>query len=297
MAVGAANPTGKVGPAANYLLASRRCSRCRRSTRRRRRRSRATWPSRRRRCWARRRRRSRPARAVNPEAVDQEPRHHQAVQAACRVDAQGVLQDRGFHGGYRAVYIHPAVPRGCSSAWLECRTVTAEVAGSSPVSPAPSASSAATPSLRTGCFVSDSRRPTMTEPTSPRPRSGPARPGRSRPRPGARRAVDATLGDGGHAEALRARGRRGAGHRPRSRRDRREPRRGSATTGMRYLQARLQRARGARRRGRLPSRVHPARSRRLLPPAGRGGPRLYLPARALRSTCGWAAEARRPRPS
>jgi hypothetical protein len=26
---------------------------------------------------------------------------------------------------------------GCSSAWLECRTVTAEVAGSSPVSPAP----------------------------------------------------------------------------------------------------------------------------------------------------------------
>ena len=40
---------------------------------------------------------------------------------------------------------------------------------------------------------------------------------------GARRAVDATLGDGGHAEALRAAGRRGAGHRPRPGRDRGEP--------------------------------------------------------------------------
>jgi hypothetical protein len=28
------------------------------------------------------------------------------------------------------------VQRGCSSAWLECRSVTPEVAGSSPVSPA-----------------------------------------------------------------------------------------------------------------------------------------------------------------
>ena len=40
---------------------------------------------------------------------------------------------------------------GCSSAWLECRTVTAEVAGSSPVSPAPACR---TPSRRTGCCVS-----------------------------------------------------------------------------------------------------------------------------------------------
>ena len=54
---------------------------------------------------------------------------------------------------------------------------------------------------------------------------------------GARRAVDATLGDGGHAEALRRLGRRGARHRPRSRRDRGEPARAWATSGIRYLQA------------------------------------------------------------
>ena len=45
----------------------------------------------------------------------------------------------------------------------------------------------------------------MSDPDRPRPRSGAARAG-ARRRLGARRVVDATLGDGGHAAALLASG-------------------------------------------------------------------------------------------
>src|SRR4029453_764493 len=50
----------------------------------------------------------------------------------------------------------PIFPRcrwACSSAWLECPTVTAEVAGSSPVSPAPVFEPSPRPA-RAGCCVS-----------------------------------------------------------------------------------------------------------------------------------------------
>ena len=110
----------------------------------------------------------------------------------------------GFHRGKPSAYIDPAAG-GCSSAWLECRTVTAEVAGSSPVSPA----LYHTPSPSDGVFCIMTYHPSACCSRRCWPRLG---------RPA--RAVDATLGDGGHAEALLRPGRRGARHRSRSRCDR-----------------------------------------------------------------------------
>ena len=96
-------------------------------------------------------------------------------------------------------------------------------------------------------------------------------------RRGARRVVDATVGHGGHAGALRAQGAEVLGHRPRSRRARR-PR------GRRLGDARDDLARGAvclagRARGRdgVPPRFYPSRPRRLVAPARLGCPRVQLP--------------------
>ena len=187
----------------------------------------------------------------------------------------------------------PPASRGCSSAWLECRTVTAEVAGSSPVSPVPSVERA-TPSPRTGCFVFRCRTPDMTEPARPAftfPFCSPrcSRPPRARAAwwtpPWATAATPRRSGAAG-AEVLgidrdpaaiaRAAGRLG-------------------DAGIRYLQAavRLDPRRWPRSRA-FASRLHPARSGRVVPPIGRGWSAVLLSVRARRSTCAWAATARRP---
>ena len=98
MAVGAANPTGKVGPASRTTCwASRRCSRCRRSTRRRKRPSRVTWRSRNRPCWARRRRRSRPA---SRSTRKPSPRTSASSSSTSRESRRCSRRtaSRGFHG-------------------------------------------------------------------------------------------------------------------------------------------------------------------------------------------------------
>jgi hypothetical protein len=97
------------------------------------------------------------------------------------------------------LYIFRPPPGGCSSAWLECRTVTAEVAGSSPVSPARFLNNH--PVLADGVLCFSPSEPDMADLTSPYhvPVLLPAIVAAAR---GARRVVDATLGDGGHAAAL-----------------------------------------------------------------------------------------------
>jgi 16S rRNA (cytosine1402-N4)-methyltransferase len=91
---------------------------------------------------------------------------------------------------------------GCSSAWLECRTVTAEVAGSSPVSPV--SRQTKHPSAFSGVFFfADSSG--MTEPLQDH--HVPVLADQiQRAALGSRRVVDATLGDGGHAALFLAGG-------------------------------------------------------------------------------------------
>ena len=104
MAVGAANPTGKVGPASNYLLGlatlfqvpqidpAGREDQVLRS-------GQAGADA----AGRGRDRADRRARG-QPGGGGQEPRHHQAVQAARRVDAQGVLQIGGSMGATGRLY-------------------------------------------------------------------------------------------------------------------------------------------------------------------------------------------------
>ncbi len=96
---------------------------------------------------------------------------------------------------------------------------------------------------------------------------------------GARRVVDATLGDGGHAAAFLAR---------RARRcsasigiPRRSPRPGArlGDDGIRYLQAPLRDPEALEAIAAFQSRLHPARPRRVVPPARRERPRLHFPPR------------------
>ena len=146
------------------------------------------------------------------------------------------------------------VAGGCSSAWLECRTVTAEVAGSSPVSPAPVSSAAPRPVDGVLSFLDQPEsvdgRPERLRITSrcswqPVVDGGGGRRGARWTRP---------LGDGGHAEALRAAGHRGPRHRSRSRCDRLRP--GAARRrGHPVPRGRLRRARGAGRGRRVPART------------------------------------------
>ncbi len=157
------------------------------------------------------------------------------------------------------------VAGGCSSAWLECRTVTAEVAGSSPVSPAPVFEAAPRPGGR-GVVVSNLSRPRW--PSRTRPTTSPCSSSRSsRLRRALARAVDATLGGGGHAEALRRAGLEASRHRPGSRRDRLRPG-APGRPGHPVPRGGLRFARGARRGRRLPPGVHSAGSGRVLPPIG-----------------------------
>ena len=101
------------------------------------------------------------------------------------------------------------------------------------------------------------------------------------PRPAARPRGRCHPGRRGHAAALRAAGRRGPRHRPGSGGDR--PRAGAAgrARGSRYLVRALRRSAEALDAiAAVPSRLHPPRSGRLLPPAGRRGARFHLPAAA-----------------
>ena len=180
------------------------------------------------------------------------------------------------------------VAGGCSSAWLECRTVTAEVAGSSPVSPAP-VIRGCTPSRWTGCchFQPPSLRwpsPNSSVPRPRAPRAGPRGGGGRRPRGG--RDAGRRRPRGG-APPRRARGPR---HRPGPRRDRLQPGRASATRGIRYLEAAydspeaLEAVAGVRARASFCS-ISGS------PPANwmrRAGD--LLSDRALHSTCGWRDE-------
>src|SRR3954462_6583925 len=83
---------------------------------------------------------------------------------------------------------------GCSSAWLECRTVTAEVAGSSPVSPARLFKYH--PVLADGVLCFSPSEPGMANPISSTYHVPVLLPAVLATARGARRAVDATLGDG-----------------------------------------------------------------------------------------------------
>ena len=114
---------------------------------------------------------------------------------------------------------------------------------------------------------------------------------------GARRAVDATLGDGGHAAALRRRAPRCSGID-------RDPaaiavsRRRLGDARIRYLQAPYARPSRAGAVAALPSRLHPARPGRFVPATGRGGSRIYFPSgRAARHADGRARVRPRPRSS
>ena len=165
-------------------------------------------------------------------------------------------------------YISALPYGGCSSAWLECRTVTAEVAGSSPVSPARSLDSSPRPPGRGVVF--QPLRVGMVEPDREVPPAGAAH-------AGARRCPREHAGWSMLPWATGATPRHSSASARRSSGIDRDPRlllsagRRLGESRIQYLQAPYASPEALAAVARFRAGFHPARSGGLFPPTGRGG--------------------------